>query len=71
MTINILADLGSTKIIGAVAQKRKKKDYNIIAYEEEATKENAQKGHYLHNISDTPFHINSIVTKLVTKASLI
>ncbi len=63
-------DLGSTKIIGAVAQKTEEGLLNIIAYEEEATKENAIKKGTIFNISDTAFHINSIVTKLRNKSKL-
>ena len=63
-------DLGTTKIIGAVAQKTTEGKLSIVAYEEEETKPTTIKQGAIFNVADTAFIINSIVTKLRNKTKL-
>ncbi len=63
-------DLGTTKIIGAVAQRTTEGKLRIVAYEEEETKPTTIKQGAIFNVADTAFIINSIVTKLRNKTEL-
>jgi cell division protein FtsA len=63
-------DLGTTKIIGAVAQKTTEGKLTIVAYEEEETKPTTIKQGAIFNVADTAFIISSIVTKLRNKTKL-
>ncbi len=65
-------DLGTTKIVGTVAQRHNDGSLTILAHQEEATKMNTIKKGEIFNVTDTEFVISKMVTMLrnVTKLNL-